>query len=825
VLEAVWQDLKHGGSILVKNPGFSLVAVASIAIGVGVNAAMFSMADALMLRPLQVPRASELVAVGATTPQEGAGVLRNRSLSYRDYVDLRDRTRSFAGLVAYQVFVTGFANLRDEPAQSRLGLAVSGNFFDTLGLQPALGRFFLPDEDRVSGRAAVMVLSHQTWTEQFGSDPRILEQRIRLGGRDLTVVGVAPASFSGMSPVLHPAFYIPLAITPTLTGSVPDSLERRDVRNLDIKGRLNPGVSLEQAQQELQIIATNLAEAYPDTNRNYGLLARSDFMARLEDSGPGAPAVLMVMTLAFVVLLVACANVAGLLTSRAPARAREIALRMAIGGGRFRVTRQLVTESLLIAAGGGALGLALGYALIRVFDRFEVPSDIGMRATFELDRRVLVVGLILAVASALFSSLIPAWRATQASDLAGTLRNTTGTTSRSARLWGRNSLVAGQVALSLVLLTVSVFLYRAFQAEFGQGPGFRTERIVLMNIEPRLARYDALRTDALYKLLKEKAVAVPGVTSVGLTSSVPMSQEHKDTAVIVPEGFQVRSGTESITVQAARIDEGYLETIGIPLVSGRAFQSTDTEDTPRVVVVNRTLAARYWPGQNPIGKRIRVGGPIAPWSEIVGVTADSKHSWIAEAPTAFLYLPRSQDGGVRSTLLVATSGDSAAIAAPLRQIVREIDPNLPIASIRTMEDFYEGSAVNGIISLVRIVSGMGLLGLGLTMVGLYGLVAHVTSCRTREIGVRIAVGADAASILRMVLRHGLMLAMGGAAVGVVASAATSDLLRATFPSTQGIDLATYFFVVPALVIVVMVAAYIPARRAARTDPLVALRTD
>ncbi|HKO93234.1 MAG TPA: ABC transporter permease, partial [Polyangiaceae bacterium] len=779
MLEAIWRDLKHGARLLVENPGFSFVAVVSIAIGVGVNAAMFSMADALMFRPLPVPRASELVAVSATTPQEGAGVLRNRSLSYRDYVDLRDRAGSFAGLVAYQLLVTSFANPGTEPAQSRLGLGVSGNFFNALGLQPALGRFFRPDEDRVGGRDAVVVLAHNTWTEQFGADPRILERRIGLDGEQFSVVGVAPASFAGMSPVLHPAFYVPLAITPVLAGSLPGSLEHRDVRTLEVKGRLSPGVSLAQAQHEVDIIARDLEHAYPDTNRSYGLLVRTDFKARLEDSGPGAPAAFMVMTLSFVVLLVACANVAGLLTSRAPARTREIALRLAIGGGRLRVIRQLVTETVLMSAGGGALGLAIAYGVIRLFDRFEVPSDLGTRVTFQLDQRVLVVGLVLAAASALFSSLVPAWRATQVTDLSRTLRNTTAAGSRSTRLWGRNGLVAGQVALSLVLLTVSVFLYRAFQAELGQGPGFRTERMALMNLEPRLARYDAARSEALYTALKERARAIHGVTSVGLTSAVPMSQDYKDTAVIVPEGYQFPRGMDSATVQAARIDEGYLRTMGIPIISGRVFQSADSLRTPHEVVVNRTLAARYWPGQNPIGKRVRVGGPDAPWSEIVGVASDSKYSWIAEAPTPFVYLPRSQDPGLRSTLVVAIDGHSAALAAPLRQIVRELDPNLPIASIRTMEEFYEGSAVKGIVSLVRIVSGMGVVGMGLGMVGLYGLVAYVAARRTREIGIRMAVGADPASILRMVLRHGLMLAIGGAVVGIVVSAAASDFLRAT----------------------------------------------
>jgi macrolide transport system ATP-binding/permease protein len=826
MIESILQDLRHGARMLVKNPGFTFVAVLSIAIGVGANAAMFSLADGLVLRPLPVPRGNEVVSLSAITPRANEALFfSNTGISHPDYLDVRDGTKSFTGLAAYTVLVASFAEQRDQPAQTRLGLGVSGNFFDVLELQPALGRAFRPDEDRVPGRDAVVVLAHQTWADQFGSDPSVVGKQIRLGGLAFTVVGVAPASFSGMHLALPPTFYIPLAMSSSLPGNPPRLLEQRDARFLAVRGRLRPGVSLEQARQEVAAIARGLEQAHPDTNRNYGLLVKTAFEARLEERGPSAPSSFMLLTLAFVVLLVACANVAGLLMSRAPVREREMALRLAIGGGRLRITRQLITESFLLAVGGGALGLVMGYGGVMFLRQLPIVSDIGVRLTFDLDRRAIVVGIVLATASAFLSSLVPAWRASHATNLAFTLRSGGSNVQRLSRLWGRNGLVAGQVALALMLLTVTVFLSRAFEAELSR-PGFRTDHMLLSGFEPRLAGYDGAQTEAFYQQLKDRAQALPGVTSVGMTSIMPLNQDNREGMQIVPEGFQLPRGTESLVILSARIDEGYLDTMAIPLVRGRTIQASDTATTPRVVVINEAMAARYWPGQDPIGKRVQlIDSDGRPWAEVVGVAANNKYNWIGEGPTPWLYRAQRQDQGVRSTLLVASSGDAAALAAPLREIVKSIDPNMPVSGVRTMEEFYYGNASGLVRALTRVTGAMGLLGLLLALVGLYGLVAYTAARRTREIGIRMAVGAQSSAVLRMVLRHGCVLAASGIVVGIVGSIAVGGVVRGVFPGAGTIDIMTYLLVVPLLVVVTLLATWIPARRAARTDPLMALRQE
>jgi macrolide transport system ATP-binding/permease protein len=526
-----------------------------------------------------------------------------------------------------------------------------------------------------------------------------------------------------------------------------------------------------------------------------------------------------------VVLLVACANVAGLLMSRAPAREKEMALRLAIGGGRFRITRQLITESFLLAAGGGALGLAMGYGGVLFLRNLPIVSDIGVRLTFDLDRRAILVGIVLAASSAFLSSLVPAWRASRATNLALTLRSGGSNVQRLSRLWGRNGLVAGQVALALMLLTVTVFLSRAFEAELSR-PGFRTDHMLLSKLEPRLAGYEAAQTEAFYRQVKERLRALPGVTSVGMTSVMPLNQDNRESQPIVPEGFQLPRGAESLSVLSSRIDEGYLDTMAIPIIRGRGIRATDTAASPRVALVNEAMASRYWPGQDPIGKRIRlVDRDNEPWAEVVGVTANNKYNWIGEGPTPWLYLAQRQDLGFRSTLIVASTGDAAALASPLREIVKDADPNVPVSGVRTIEEFYEGNASGIVRALTRVTGTMGLLGLLLALVGLYGLVAYAAARRTREIGIRMAVGAQASSVLRMVLRHGSILSASGIVLGVIGSVAVGGLVRGIFPGAGGIDFMTYLLVVPLLVIVTLLAAWIPARRAARVDPLMALRQE
>jgi predicted permease len=830
VLESVWNDLRYGARMLAKTPGVTCIAVLSIALGIGVNAAMFSMADGLALRPLQVPDADGVVAVTGSTDQERDAVFGSDSgISYPDYLDLRDRSRTFTGLVAYDDLFVSLADRADEPPRGAFGLAVSGNFFDVLRLTPALGRTFVPGDDRMPARDAVVVLAHDTWTSRFGADPHIVGHHLRLGGVDVAVIGVAPSDFPGMDLVLHPAFYIPLGLLPSLTGLHVEWLDHRDARALSVRGRLQPGTSLQQAQADVQRIARGLQQAYPDTNRRVGFRVKTGLEERRESQGPSTPAAWTLVALAGVVLLVACANVAGLLMSRAAARMREISVRIAIGGSRLRIARQLFTESALIAALGAGLGLVLAYAVIRLLGRVEIVSDVGISMRFAFDRRVLGVALLATVASTLLAGVMPAWQTARAGDLAGALKIGTVSDTRRSRLTARNMLVTAQVALALTVLTIGVFMYRTFETAFGR-PGFRTDHILLVNLDPTLAGYDTARGASFYRLLKARVQALPGVQSVAMTSVMPLNQDHKERSAIVPEGYQFAPGTDSARVSSSRVDSGYFATLGIPIVSGRGFRTADTIDAPLVAIINQTMAARYWPGADPIGKRLRLTGgnwidQPGRWLQIVGVVADGKYNWVGEAPTPFLYLSEQQMPSGRATVLVRSDDDSATLAASVRRAVRELDANMPVTSARTVEEWYYGSAVSAITGFVWMIGGMGLLGVMLALVGLYGLVSYAARRRTREIAIRMAVGATPASVLRIVLGYGLALALTGTVIGLAASVAAGQLLRSLLPSSRGVDAATFALVVPALVVVTMVAAYLPARRAARIDPLATLRAE
>jgi predicted permease len=444
---------------------------------------------------------------------------------------------------------------------------------------------------------------------------------------------------------------------------------------------------------------------------------------------------------------------------------------------------------------------------------------------------------VVATLSTVIASLVPSWKSAR-TDLVSNLKSQTTADARLARLWGRNVLVCGQVALSLVLLTVAVFLYRAYDSEYGRGPGFRTDHVLLMSFQPDLAGYDVARAERFYDLLTARARELAGVRTVGVTSSVPFDAISVENTSVAPEGFQLPEGTPFVRVRSARVDEDYFATLNIPLRAGRAFRSSDTRDTTPAAVVNETFAARYWPGQPAIGKRFRLmasggggtanlGGATQPWVEIVGIAADTRYRSVAEGPTEFIYYSRRQRPTPDATIMLHTAIDPTSLVEPLRAAVRTIDPNMPVFGVRTMEDFYHVSSAAATSLLVELVGAMGSVGLMLSVIGLYGLVAYAVNRRTREIGIRMAVGAQARSVLQMVMRQGLVLAGSGTVVGVLASAATSRLLRSAlpFPHVATVDVITYLIVVPALLLVTLLAAYVPARRAARIDPLAALRTE
>ena len=821
---AMWtQDVRYAVRTMRRSPGFAIVAAGSLAIGIGANAAIFSLADALLLRPLPVARPAEVVSVRSLAKDAPLGAA-YASVSYLDYADLRDRSRSFSGLVAFNLASVALAPRADALPQLTLGMLVSGNFFPVLGVEPAMGRSFRPEEDQVPGRNPVAVLSHATWETTFGSDPDVLGKTVRLNGVPVTIVGVAPAGFTGMDQFVRPAVFVPLMMAPALLGPAGERmLTARDARSLNVKGRLRSGARLAEADAELGTIAKDLERAYPDTNRNQAVGVRTQLQARIETSPSDAALIAMLMVLVLLVLLIACANVASLLVSRSLARSREIAVRLAVGAGRLRLVRQLLTESLLLSLLGGALGLGLALAGVHFFSGIPLPTELPIVLSVRLDTRVLLFSLAVSVLSVMVFGLAPALRATR-TDLVSALKGGDSRLAGARRLWGRQALVAGQVALSLVLLAATTSLLRGFHRTLMSEPGFRRDGVLLASFDPTVQRYSPERTRAFYRDLRERARALPGVKSAALSFAVPMSTQQQLVSFI-PEGLTLPEGRQSLSCLGNVVDPGYFSTFRVPLVKGRAFAEADGEASPRVAIVNEEVARRYWPGQDPIGKRLRLDTAAGPWVEVVGVARTHTYIWLGEGPMEMIYVPFAQSERQEMTLLLESNGDAAGLAPPLRELVRSLDPGVPIHDVRTMEDLFYLRAVSVSRIIVETVASMGLLGLALALVGLYGLMAYSVSRRSREIGIRMAIGADRGAVIGMVARQGLALALLGIALGLAASAGVSRLLASLVTGVTAADPVTLVALPLALLAVTMVATVVPALRAARIDPVSALRQE
>jgi putative ABC transport system permease protein len=815
-LETWMQDIRYALRLLVRNRSFTAVAVLSLAVGIGVNSALFSLADALVLRPLSVLHPGEVVTVVSKSPSDSFG-----GISFPDYKDFRDQSKSFDGLVAFTRTSFGFSSRPGDLPQMKTGMMVSGNLFSAMGVEPDLGRGFLPEEDQVPGRDAVVVLGHDFWQTQLGADRSIIGKKVRLNGIEFTVIGVAPARFTGMDHLLRPSFFVPLMMAQRLDANPTRNLiEKRDDRSLDMKGRLKTGVSLAQAQAELVTIAKGLENAYPTTNKSQSVAVMTELQVRVANDPVDAGLVAMLMALAAIVLLVACANLANLQLSRARARTREIAIRLAVGAGRLRLVRQLMAESLVVALAGGAVSLLVAYAGTAFLSRIQVPTDLPLVFSIRIDERVLVFSLAVSILSAMLFGLVPALQASR-TDLVSSLKSADADSSGKQRLWGRKALVVAQVALSLVLMVVAAMLYRSFKNVLAGGPGFRTDHLVMMSFNPKLVRYNDQQTQQFYKELAERARSTSGVKTAALTLVVPMAP-NQHTENIVPEGYQFPKDRSNANVFADIVDDGFFGTLSIPILSGRGFLESDTASAPMVAVVNQVLADQYWPNQDALGRRFRLNDDKGPWVEIVGIAKSAKYLWVGEGPTPYLYIPLAQHPQSRMTLVAQSFGDASSLVAPLREMVRGLDANQPVYDVRTMEEFYQMRAVNVPLMINEVVGAMGLIGLLLAMVGLYGLMAYSVSRRTREIGIRMAIGADQSSVVRMVMRQGLTLAVIGLVIGLVGSFFAESGVNAVFGATKH-DPISYLIVAPALLAVTMLAAWVPARRASRVDPTRALR--
>jgi len=817
-------DLRYALRTLRRSPGFALVAILSLALGIGANSAMFSLANANLLRPLSVPHASQIIAVQSQMRGEAAGGLFQYSgLSHPDFMSLRARNQSFAGLVASQYSQFGFATVKSALPQMKFGELVSGDYFRVLDVSPELGRGFRHEEDNVPGRDAVVVLGHELWKTEFAASRDVVGKTIFLNSIAFIVVGVAPETFTGSQSMILSALYVPLAMGPRLAGGAgKDLLTDRAARGMTVYGRLKPGVTVAQAAAEARVIAQQLARAYPDTNRTCSLVVDTDLQARMKANPDDFALVAFLLMMGTLVLLIACANVMNLMLSRARARSREIAVRLAIGAGRGRLVRQLLTESLVIAVFGGALGLFVAEAGADLFAQIRIPVDIPIMLDVRVDPQVLLFTMFVSLASALLFGLAPAFQSTRP-DLVPALKSGNADGGKRRRFLGRNTLVIAQVAGALLLLVLATQVFRGASILLASPAGFRTNHVLTASLNPVLARYTPDQTQEFYERLLERTRALTGVKSAALAQAVPLLPGGAGSRVF-PEGVQLPPGIEAVSLISNTVSEGYFGVLDVPILQGREFQVTDRADSKRVAIVNELFARKYYPNQSAIGKRFRLNSAGGPPVEIVGVARRSKYFFMVEPPFDYVYLPLAQNPQKGMTILLHTAGPSATMAEPLRSTVRSLDAGQPMFGVRTMEEIFDQRANQTLGILTEAMAGMGLLGLVLAMVGLYGLMSYSVSLRSREMGIRLAVGADRAGVLSMVLKQGMVLAGVGVAIGLLLCLAASTAVTAAL-GVPAFNLSLVAVVAAGLVAAAALGTYAPARRASLLDPNTVLRQE
>ena len=790
----------------------------SLALGIGANTAIFSIVNGVLFKPMPVNNPDELVAVYATTPRLNVP----SQFSYPDYLDYREQNDVFTDIFAHFGVPLSLVDV-DQP-EMVWGEIVTGNYFTGLGAEPFVGRTLIPEDDTTPGAHPIAVLRHGYWERRFGADPSVVGRTIKLNGHEFTLVGVAPKGFTGTKFLGYtPDLWVPLMMHAQVWPESEGLLDMRDANWLQFRARLKPGVMLTQAETAMNTIARRLESTYPQTNREFqmhvipGSTKTEPF---IEHKGfmPIASAVLMGAVA--LVLLVACANLANLLLARALSRSKEIAVRLAMGAGRLRLVRQLLIESLLLSLLGGSVGLLLGLWFLDVM-AFQPVLDFPIDYDLSLDGRVLAFTLLISLVTGVFFGLTPALHASRP-NLIPVLRGESGSPILIGRRFsGRNLLVVSQVAVSLVLLIAAGLFLRSFQNAKALEPGFGTENLLLLSVNLGLQGYGESEGRAFYAQAIKRVESAPGVQSSSLAGPLPLDAYSRATDVVIDE-LQRKAGEDEFPVFYTVAGPGYFATMGTELLQGRGLNGHDTESSPGVVVINETMARRFWPDQNAMGKRFRVWGVEGKHVEVVGVAKDGRYMTLGEDPQPFLFLPLEQNYSSQMTFLVRTEGNPRDMAASVRGEIQAFDAELPIFGIKSMEE-YMSRHYAGPEAIASLAGVFALVALLLASVGIYGVMSYAVVQRTHEIGIRMALCARQLDVVGMVVRQGLIIVLMGIVVGAAAAMASTRAMTSLLYEVSTSDPGIFLIVCSVLAAAALLACLVPARRAARVDPLVALK--
>jgi macrolide transport system ATP-binding/permease protein len=813
-MQNLFADLRYAIRLFLKSPVFTVVVVLTLALGIGLNTAVFSAIDALLLRPLPGTRApEELVQVYRTY----RGAMPYGSNSIPHFMDLRERSRdAFTDVAAWDLEVMNLSAAGQ--TQRVFAVMASADYFSVLGVTPALGRLFLAAEDSGRGAHPVAVLGFGAWKRTFGGDTGIVGRTILLNGQSYTIIGVTPAEFKGMIPVVSASLYVPLMQFDQVRPGSRASFESRGDNFMSVVARLKPGVSIAQANQRMTAIANGLRDAHPNDYRDSGINLVPEPEAGVHPMFRSAQVGLssVVMAVVAMLLLIACVNVANLFLARARDRAKEMAIRLSLGARRSRLIRQLLTESLLFAGASGVAGLAIAWWVIGLANRITLPISLEFNPDLRVSPAVLFFTFGVSLATGLLFGLAPALQATHPSLVPALKGEAPAGASRSRTSRG---LVVAQMALSIVLLVCAGLFLRDLTAVTTLNKGFVSENLLIADVDPGLQGYTRARTEDFYRRLSERMGAVPGVRAIAFTGSVPLGFSENDSDAEIP-GY-VPGPNENMAVQNTDVTPGYFEAMGIPFVKGHGFTAQNDSAAPGAIVVNQQFAEHFWPGKDPIGQTVRTRGRL---HTVIGVVPTGKYQRLGEPPTAFMYVAQAQHWESGMSILIRTASDPMAMVAPLRAAIKELDRDLPVSDVRSMNN-HLGSALLPARLAGASLGVFGVLGLALASIGLYGVMAYSVSQRTREIGIRMAIGAATGDVIRLVMRQGLSLVVIGAGVGLVGALGASRLLRGILYGGSVVDPVTFVAVPLVLVAVAAVASWLPARRAASVDPIRALRRE